>query len=309
MTTPNLPERGLDPAHILSITSRTIPGQGRAGLAVATDDGVRICLRSRQAAGKAAAALTRVGYQVTRIDGSRRRDLLVTGWSAEALETRLEAMRAVFSQLSASSSTTASIVIEQFRNLPPGSPARTTSRLIAAAHAELRGWVNDHSGIHAPHDPAIVPADVGNGLRLRAVRALESAIDDLTERQLRVAAHALPLYQSLRLHTTEDQAKATAIRRASVMYHLPTGQDSRAPGARPAYPPGPEPRSPGPPFGDGVAGTATGQAASGFPGWPLPRRLSAQPVRPATTSPAVGPRNRAPVPSRPQSPNARKRHR
>jgi len=310
MTTPNLSERGLDPAHILSITSRTIPGHGRAGLAVATNDGVRICLRSRQAAGKVAAALTRVGYQVTRIDSSRRRDLLVTGWSAEALETRLEAMRGVLSQLSASPSTTASIVIEQFRNLPPGSPARHTSRLIAAAHAELRGWVDGHSGIHAPHDPAIVPADVTNGLRLRAARALESAIDDLTERQLRVAAHALPLYQSLRLHTTEDQAKATAIRRASVMYHLPaTAQDSPAPGARPAYPPRPEPRSPGPPFGDDVAGTATRQAASGFPGWPLPRWLSAQPIRPATTSPAVGPRNRAPVPSRPQSPNARKRRR
>ena len=310
MTTPDLRERGLDPAHILGITSQTVPGRGRAGLAVATNDGVRICLRSRQAAGKAAAALTRVGYQVTRTDGSRRRDLLVTGWSAEALESRLEAMRSVLCQLSASPSITADAVIEQFRNLPPGSPARHDNRLLTAAHAELRGWVTDHSGIHAPHDPAVFPADTGNALRLRAARALESAIDDLVERHLRVAAHALPLYQSLRLRTTEDQAKDTAIRRASVMYHLPTtAQDSPAPGARPTHPLGPERRSPGSPFGDGLAGTAARQAASGFPGWPLPRGPLSQPVRPETTSPAVGPRSQAPILRRPLQGQNPRRHR
>jgi hypothetical protein len=52
MTTADLRERGLDPAHILSVTGQTIPGRGRAGLAVATSEGVRICLRSRQAASK-----------------------------------------------------------------------------------------------------------------------------------------------------------------------------------------------------------------------------------------------------------------
>jgi hypothetical protein len=310
MTAADLHERGLDPAHILDITSQTVPGRNRAGLAVATNDGVRICLQSRQAAGRAAAALTRVGYQVTRTDGGRRRDLLVTGWSAEALESRLEAMRSVLCQLSASPSITASAVIEQFRKLPAGSPARHNNRLLAAAYAELRGWVTDHSGIHAPHDSAIVPADTGNALRLRAVRALESAIDDLVERHLRVAAHALPLYQSLRLRTTEGQAKDTAIRRASVMYHLPaTAQDSPAPGARPTHPLGPERRSPGPPFGDGLAGTTGRQAASGFPGWPLPRGPLSQPIRPETTSPAVGPRSQAPILRRPLQGQNPRRHR
>jgi hypothetical protein len=310
MTTADLRERGLDPAHILSVTSQAVTSNGQAGLAIATPDGVRICFRSRQAAGRASTALTRLGYDVTRADGPRRRDLLVTGWNAEALESRLEAMRTVLTQLAASSSTTASIVIEQFRNLPPGSPARRDNSLLTRAGAELRGWVADRCGIHAPHDPAIIPADVGNALRLRATRALESAIDDLTGRQLRVAAHALPLYQSLRLHTTEDQAKDTAIRRASVMYHAPTTTESTAaPGPRTARPPGPEPRSPGPPQGDGQPGTAARQAASGFPGWPMPRRPSAQPVRPETTSPSVGPRSQAPVPRPPRSPNARRHHR
>jgi len=304
-------QRGLDPAHILSVTSQAIPGRGPAGLAVTTSEGVRICFRSRQAAGRATAALARLGYQARPIDGSHRRDVLVTGWNAEALEARLEAMRTVLCQLSASPSVTARIVIERFRTLPPGSPARRDSSLLTKAHAELRSWVADHSGIHAPHDRAIIPADVGNALRLRAARALENAIDDLTERHLRIAAHALPLYQSLRLRTTEDQAKDTAIRRASVMYHLPpTAQGSPAPGAGPVRPAAPEPQSPEPPFGDGLAGTATRQAASGIPGWPLPRWPLSQPAQPDTTPPAADPQRQAPAPRRPpRTPNARRQRR
>jgi hypothetical protein len=311
MTTADLRERGLDPAHILSVTSQAITSKGQAGLAIATPDGVRICFRSRQASGRASAALTRLGYDVSRANGPRRRDLLVTGWNAEALESRLEAMRTVLSQLSASASTTASIVIEQFRNLPPGSPARHDSSLLAKASAELRGWVADHCGIHAPYDPAVIPADTGNALRLRAARALESAIDDLTERHLRVAAHALPLYQSLRLHTTEDQAKDTAIRRASVTYHVPTNtQSTAAPGPRTARPPGPEPRSPGPPQSDGLPDMTARQAASGFPGWPIARSPSPRPSRADRASPVAGPQRQAPVPRQPpHTPSARRQRR
>lgn len=310
MTTSDLRDRGLDPAHILSVTSQAITSRGQAGLAIAGPDGVRICFRSRRAVGQAAAALARVGYQVTRTDGSRRRDLLVTGWNAEALETRLEAMRTVLSQLSASPSITATIVVERFRILPPGSPARRDSSLLAMAHAELRGWVAGHSGIHAPHDPAIMPADVGNALRLRAAWALENTIDDLVERHLRVAGHALPLYQSLRLQTTGDQAKDTAIRRASVMYHLPSatqGTSAAAPGPRFARPAGAEPRPPGPTPGDGPAAR---QAASGFPGWPPARWPLSRPARADNAAPSAGPQRQAPAPRRPPHiPNARRQRR
>jgi hypothetical protein len=313
MTAPDFRARGLDPAHILSVTSKAIPGRGQAGLAIASADGVRVCFRSRRTTGQAGAALARVGYQVTRTDGGQRRDLLVTGWNTEGLESRLEAMRTVLSQLSASPSTTAALVIERFRSLPPGSPARRDSSLLATAHAELFRWVADHCGIHAPHDPAIMPADVGNALRLRAAWALENAIDDLVERHLRVAGHALPLYQSLRLQTTEDQAKDTAIRRASVTYHLSTSaaQEPSAPGRQTPRPPGPGPRSPGPASGAGPAGTAAGQEASGFPGFASPPWPLSQPGRADGTAPAVGPARRtAPVPRRPpRVPNPRRQRR
>lgn len=311
MTTADLRERGLDPAHILSVTSQAVTSKGQAGLAIATPDGVRICFRSRQAASRAFTALAQVGYQVSHVDGAHRRNLLVTGWNAQALESRLEAMRGVLCQLRDNPAATADALIERFRNLPPGSRVRRNSTLIIQAHAQLRDWQTSRSGVHAPHDPAIIPADVGNALRLRATRTLESAIDDLTERHLRIAAHALPLYQSLRLYTTEGQAKDTAIRRASVTYHLPTNTEpTAAPGPRTAQPPGPEPRSPGPPPGDGLAGTATRQAASGFPGWPIQRSPLPEPVRADRASPAAGPQRQAPVPRQPpRIPNTRRQRR
>jgi hypothetical protein len=311
MATPDLRERGLDPAHILSVTSQAITSRGQAGLAITTPDGVRICFRSRQAASRAFTALTRVGYQVSHVDGAHRRNLLVTGWNAQALESRLEAMRVVLGQLRDNPAATADALIERFRNLPPGSRVRRNSTLLTQAHAQLRGFVTSRSGVHAPHDPTIIPADVGNALRLRAARGLESAIDDLAERHLRIAVHALPLYQSLRLYTTEGQAKDTAIRRASVIYHLPsTTESSGAPGPRTAWAPGPEPRSPGPSADDGLTGTAARQAASEFPGWPIPRSPLSEPARADAASPAAGPQRQAPVPRRPpRVPNARRQRR
>src|ERR1035438_1605419 len=89
MAAPDPRERGLDPAHILSVTNQaTSGGRGRAGRAVAAHGSVRVCLPSRRAAGDVSAALTRVGYQVARIDGTGHRDLLVTGWKPARLEPR-----------------------------------------------------------------------------------------------------------------------------------------------------------------------------------------------------------------------------
>jgi hypothetical protein len=255
MTAPD--SRGLDPVHVLGITNEAVRQRGQVALAVAAPDGIRICLRSRRAAINAHAALTCVGYQVARGDTGRR-DLLVTAWSATGLESRLTAMRAVLYQLHDSPSATAEVVIERFRCLPPGSPARRNGSLLAEADAQLLASVARRSGIHVPHNPAFQPADLGIALRLHAAWTLEAAIDDLIERHLRVAAHALPLFQSLRLHTTEDQAKDTALRRASVIYHLSA---SPAQARRPWRPPGPDARSPRP--STGVAATVASQAAPG----------------------------------------------
>lgn len=268
MPAPDPRERGLDPAHILSVASQAIRGgHGHASRAVTSPGGIRVCLSSRFAAGDAATALTRVGYQVARIDGTAHRDLLVTGWNADRLEARLTAMRAVQHRLNENPASTADAVIERFRRLPPRSADHPETSVLADARAQLQSWVAACSGIHAPRNPAIVPADTGNALRLRLAQSLEAAIDNLVERHLRVASHALRMFVSLRPDATDEQAKQAAIRRASVIFHLnpSPAQDTPAPHQRPAQPPGPGSRS-GRPAPDGRAdGGAAQQAASGFP--------------------------------------------
>jgi hypothetical protein len=238
---PDPGERGLDPAHILAVCGHATSGTGsRPVLAVTQPDGVRACLPSRPAGRDARAALARVGYQVATAGNGR--DLRISGWSPEGLEARLGAMRAVLHQLAEHPSVTAQAVIVQFRKAPGGSPSyRPGPQLLEQAQAGLRAWVTSRSSIHAPHDPSVQPADVGNALRLRAAWTLEAAIDDLIERHLRVAGHALALYSSLSQQMSGDRAQDTAIRRAGVTFHLSgsTAQDSSSLLLGIARPPGP----------------------------------------------------------------------
>jgi hypothetical protein len=119
-------------------------------------------------------------------------------------KVQLTAMRAVLYQLHDSPNATASAVIERFRCLPPRSPARHDGGRLAEAEAQLLASVTRPSGVHIPHEPAFHPADRGRSCAFRAAPALETVIDDLIERHLRVAAHAPRLFPSLPLHTTED---------------------------------------------------------------------------------------------------------
>jgi len=234
---------GLDPAHILAICKYAT--SGRPALAVGARDGMCVCLPSRRAARSARAALARVGYHLTADPGPRGRDLVVTRWNSAGLESRLNAMRAVLYQLAENPSLTARAVIERFRGLPGAAQLpRSGLGVLDEARAELRSWVFARSGIHAPHPPAVLPHDVGAALRLGTVGVLEQAIDDLIERHLRVAGHALALFCSLREQMDVSRAQDTAIRWAGITFHLggTDAQDStpllqgvlRSPGADPA---------------------------------------------------------------------------
>jgi hypothetical protein len=230
MATPDPGAAGLDPVHILAICTEATGGGSRRPV-FAAPGRIRVCMPSRRAARAGCAALARVGYLADTADsgGRKGRDVLVTGWSAPGLESRLAAMRGVLHQLADSPTVTAQVVTERFRSLP-GEPTSLSAcpDLLHPARAQLRAWVAARSGIHAPGDPAVLPADTGNALRLRAVRVLEQAIDDLVERHLRVAGHALELFSSLRPQMNGDSAQQAAIRRAGIAFHLsgPTARDS-----------------------------------------------------------------------------------
>jgi len=233
MTSPDPRERGLDPAHILRVCELAAGSDGDHPVRVITTAaGVRVAVPSRKAAGNALAALIRLGYQaIPAASGGRGRALLVTGWSPAGLDARLAAMRTVVHQLGTGPDPTASAAIIRVRRAAAGSPASSPDTdVLAWAGRRLRALVSARSGIHAPHNPDILPADPGNALRLRAAWIVEAAIDDLIERHLRVAGHALHLFVSLRERTSDDRAQDTAIRQAGIAFHLSgsAAQDSAA---------------------------------------------------------------------------------
>jgi len=184
-------------------------------------NGIAVCLPSRRAARAANTALTRVGYLAGPARGGHGRDLMVSGWSPVGLEARLTAMRGVLHQLSGDPSRTALTVIGRARAAPASSATPAAgAEILRAAGRQLRSWVHARSGVHAPFPPAVMPAEIGVALRLRATWALEQMISDLAERHLRVAGHALELFSSLRERLGDDLAQEKAIRWAGITFHL-----------------------------------------------------------------------------------------
>jgi hypothetical protein len=233
MTTPDPYPSGVDPVHILAICAQAAPSHHRdTAILVGGRYAARVYLPTRRAARAAQEGLCRVGYQVDRPTGNTRgRDLIIHGWSAGALEARLIAMRAVLEQLAANPVSTATTVLEKLRSIPlaklPGAAGQ--EQLIAQAAEQLRHWIFTGSGIQAPHDPRLRPADTGCALRVSAAWQLEEAIDDVAARQVRVARYALDLYPAARQQLGHEGGRVSVLRRAAIAFHLrssPVAQDT-----------------------------------------------------------------------------------
>jgi hypothetical protein len=285
MTTPSpLPDR-TDPAHILSVCAAAVPSPDRDTIQLTLGRlGTYLYLPARPAARAARAALTQVGY---RVDAAGVDRLIIRGWSTGALEARIIGMSAVLSLLAAQPGRTATAMLGQLRAVPAAqlAEAGTQRQLIAQAGQQLQGWLDTRSGIRAPHDPRFQPADAGDATRLRDAWRLEDATDDMAARQRRVAADALGLYAALRPDLGHAAARDTAVRQATVSFHLgnpardtavpvrddgpAAGSASPLPGTRPGseISHGPRPGSP---------------AAREFPG-------TGRPVTPAAWPPVPGP--------------------
>src|ERR1035438_3177276 len=108
----------LDPAPVLGICTRAA-GTVAGVQAVGTADGVRVSLPTRQSAWSATAALGRVGYTAALAGRTRSsQDLVVTGWNAERLESRLVALRSVMNRLADNPLVTATAAVRRFAALP-----------------------------------------------------------------------------------------------------------------------------------------------------------------------------------------------
>ncbi len=242
---------GVDPAHVLAIATMAASDGQHDGAVLLTSGrrAARVYLPTRAGAQAAHTALQRVGYQISRTGNRRGRDVIVTGWSAEGLESRLIVMRTAQVRLAAEPLATALVALDAFADLPatelPGQAGQ--QQLVRQATQRLRAWIARTSGIHAPCDPGSRPADLGCALRLNATREAEKVIDNLAARQVRVAELAVALYPDLRRQMSHDHACDSAVRRAGLAFHLspPLAQDTTTllHGTDPAPGPAPKPAS------------------------------------------------------------------
>jgi len=220
---------GLDPVHILAICTRATGST--AGIhVVPAQDGVRVGFPARGAAWEASSALGRAGYTAALTGGGRARwDVLVTGWNAARLDSRLAAMRSVMHRLADNPLVTATAAVRRFATLPAAAAtSQAGTEILCETRQQLQGWADGRVGICVPA-PAAVPADAGTAMRVRAVASCEQVISDLIDRHLRVAGHALTLFDSLRQQMSDIRAQDVAIHRAGITFHVsgePIAQDS-----------------------------------------------------------------------------------
>ncbi len=188
MTTPDLGPAGLDPVHIVGICN-WVTGNDASLQTIATADGIRVSFPSRRAAWTAVNALGRVGYTAAHASGDRHtRDLVVTGWNANRLDSRLNSLRTVMHGLADNPLVSATAAVRRFAALPKAaaSPA-AASEILEQTRQQLRDWADSRAGICVPFPPGRLPDDTALAMRVRAASKCEQVVRDLIDRHVRVA--------------------------------------------------------------------------------------------------------------------------
>ncbi|HTT52859.1 MAG TPA: hypothetical protein VMH35_15805 [Streptosporangiaceae bacterium] len=281
--------------HILGICN-WVTGNDASLQTTTTADGIRVSFPSRRAAWTAVNALGRVGYTAAHASGDRQTwDVVVTGWNANRLDSRLNTLRTVMHGLADNPLVSATAAVRRFAALPKAaaSPAAATE-ILEETRQQLRDWADARAGISVPFPPGRLPDDSAIAMRVRAASTCEQVVRDLIDRHMRVAGYAMAEFASLRQQMNDSRAQRTAVRRAGAFFHLSpssVAQDSAplmsrstsraAPGRAPADVPdrpqrprrGTAGEFPSPPgvTGPRGAGPAAGRAGPGGQDFPAAR--------------------------------------
>ena len=285
MAAADLDPAGLDPVHILGICN-WVTGNDASLQTTATADGVRVSFPSRRAAWTAVNALGRVGYTAAHASGDRHtRDLVVTGWNADRLDSRLNSLRTVMHGLADNPLVGATAAVRRFAMLPKAAatPA-AANEILEETCQQLRDWTDARAGICVPFPPGRLPDDSVIAMLVRAASSCERVIGDLIDRHMRVAGHAVTEFAVLRHRMNDSRAQRTAVRRAGAFFHLrpnsiaqdsaplmnrsaPSATQDQAPGAQPSRPRRPRRGMAGEfPAPPGVTGPRGAGPAAGRPG-------------------------------------------
>ena len=226
--------------------------------------------------------------------------MLVTGWNTARLDQRLTELRATMHRLADNPLVTATAAVRRVAALPASAATpETTENILGESHVLLRRWVHARAGICAPSPPAVAPADTATAIRVRAAASCEQVINDLIDRHMRVAEHAVSLFGSLRQRMNDGRAQNTAVRRAGITFHLSGGsiaQDSaplmRAAGGAgrgsEAWPTRPVTGRAGPMVGRGGGRRGSSLPRPAPPEPPVPRRRPTGVARAGRPSPLPG---------------------
>ena len=221
MAAADLDPAGLDRVHIMGICN-WVTGNDASLQTTATADGIRVSFRSRRAAWTAVNALGRVGYTAAHASGDRHtRDLVVTGWNANRLDSRLDALRTVMHGLADNPMMSATAAVRIFAALPKAAatPA-AANNILEETRQQLRDWADARAGISVPFPPGRLPDNTALAMRVRAASSCEQVIRDLIDRHMRVAEYAVTEFASLRQQMNDGRAQRAAVRRAGVFFHL-----------------------------------------------------------------------------------------
>ena len=197
----------LDPDHITAVCDR-LTETTTGGLTIAsTRRSYAITAPNAADARRVDAALTQLGYRVSRPEILGRRDrVTVTGWSRGGLQARVGTLRDAVYRLATSRESTAAAALDHGHH---------SGGDLAALHDTLRAATERATGPITDYPAAARPVDPENAWLLRTAHELEHDVALCVDSHVDAAQRAVRLFDRYRRNLPDDPARGYAISQAA----------------------------------------------------------------------------------------------